>query len=284
MKLKIADITIEIICEHPISAFAEFENFLTSSKQSPALTVTIEALDCIPKPQDNICLDDENKWILHGQENLWTTVYRCSNNDSENNVIFKVEVDGNWQNASVSYVKGSKAVEQEVAVLIGHILLKNRILFFKGLVIHAAAIVDSGRGILFTAPSGTGKSTQAKLWSSNRDAVIINDDTPAVRVIANQAQVYGTPWSGSHQIFTNISAPISALIVIEQSENNSIRKISTKESIPMLLPRCFMPYHDDRLMHMACENLERIVKSTHCYHMKCTQDEEAIEVVLSCLK
>ena len=95
----------------------------------------------------------------------------------------------------------------------------------KGIILHASAIDYKDRAILFTAPSGTGKSTQTALWCDNvKDVFVINDDTPALRIIDGIVYVYGTPWSGTSAINKNCRVQYAATVNIIRAKVNSIIK------------------------------------------------------------
>ena len=78
----------------------------------------------------------------------------------------------------------------------GEVLFRTSLLCCDGIVIHSSAIELDGNGILFSAPSGTGKSTQANLWREHKGAVVLNGDRPALRTLDGSVYVYGTLWSG----------------------------------------------------------------------------------------
>lgn len=69
---------------------------------------------------------------------------------------------------------------------------------YGGFVFHGSAIAVDGQGYIFTAKSGTGKSTHARLWREmlGARAVMVNDDKPIIRVAEGAARVYGTHWDG----------------------------------------------------------------------------------------
>ena len=54
-------------------------------------------------------------------------------------------------------------------------LLPMRTIFlhFSTLFLHASQVVVEDRGIVFSAPSGTGKTTQARLWEKHKNAKIV---------------------------------------------------------------------------------------------------------------
>ncbi|WP_455057428.1 hypothetical protein [Jutongia sp.] len=81
------------------------------------------------------------------------------------------------------------------------------------LLFHGSVIAVDGKAYLFTAKSGTGKSTHTRLWREyfGERAVMINDDKPLLKITQDGVYAYGTPWNGKHRLSTNISAPLGHL-------------------------------------------------------------------------
>ncbi len=102
---------------------------------------------------------------------------------------------------------------------------------------HCSALEMDGKAYLFTAPSGTGKSTHTRLWRETfgERVTMINDDKPLLRIGGDEITVYGTPWSGKEQLQTNTSAPVAGIVILHQASENKMRRIEAKEAYPMLL-------------------------------------------------
>ena len=101
---------------------------------------------------------------------------------------------------------------------------------------HGSAVAVDGEAYIFTAESGTGKSTHARLWREmlGDRAVMVNDDKPLIRVHADgTAVVYGTPWNGKHHLGNNIAVPVRAICEIKRSEENQIRETFGLEGTPV---------------------------------------------------
>ena len=92
---------------------------------------------------------------------------------------------------------------------------------FGGMMLHSSAVVLDGEAYLFSAPSGTGKSTHTSLWLQHFGdrAFILNDDKPAIRVTDNGIFVYGTPFSGKNDISENTGVPLKAVAVLSRGEH-----------------------------------------------------------------
>ena len=111
--------------------------------------------------------------------------------------------------------------------------------------IHGAAISVDNKAILFTAPSGTGKTTHIRQWLQNVDgAYVINGDKPLIKMTDTQAIACGTPWAGSEQYYTNTQVPLAAIVFMERNETNEIEEITFKDAYPYLLQQTYLP--DDK--------------------------------------
>ncbi|MDE7263394.1 MAG: hypothetical protein K2N64_01855 [Anaeroplasmataceae bacterium] len=103
------------------------------------------------------------------------------------------------------------------------------------LFIHGSSIVYQGKGILFCAKSGTGKSTQASLWRTFTDAVSLNDDKNIIVFEENSLRLYSNPWSGKHQIHQNIVAPLTCVVFLSQARKNRVDRLEGMETMRLLL-------------------------------------------------
>ena len=106
---------------------------------------------------------------------------------------------------------------------------------------HGSSLAVDGRGVLFTAKSGTGKSTHTRLWREvyGQRVQMVNDDKPFLHVGENGVTVYGTPWRGKHALGENAQAPLEAIYFVNRGEENSVQPISPRELYPLLLQQTF---------------------------------------------
>ncbi len=153
---------------------------------------------------------------------------------------------------------------------------------YEGMFLHCAAIKYNGKAYLFTAPSGTGKTTHIRLWKKHLgDKVeIINGDKPLLRKIGNEIIAYGTPWQGKEDYGCNTSAPIGGIFLIHRAEENSIVKATVKESLPFLLSQTVRPYEKENLIKLF-DVLEYMVNNIPIYNLYCNMDKQAMETALS---
>ena len=157
----------------------------------------------------------------------------------------------------------------------------NRLAYLGGLVMHGSAISYEGKGIVFSAPSGTGKSTHAGLWKQQygERVVHINDDKPAIRFNEESPVVYGTPWSGKTDTNSNNSAPLKAIVFLEQASENQIQPLSVDDALMHIYRETVRPFYDEALGMKVLDTAERLIQSVPVFLLECTISSEAVELV-----
>lgn len=149
--------------------------------------------------------------------------------------------------------------------------------FYGAFTFHGSAIAVDGQAYIFSALSGTGKSTHTRLWREmlGERAVMVNDDKPMLRVTDEATYACGTPWNGKHKIGNNIQVPVRAICLLERSPDNWIHEISKHEAYPELLRQIFKP-EDPAAMAKVMELLGKM--KVKFYRMGCNMDPEAARV------
>lgn len=145
------------------------------------------------------------------------------------------------------------------------------------LLFHGSAICVDGRTYIFTAPSGTGKSTHSLLWREmlkDHDVVMVNDDKPFLKVEEGCVTSYGSPWTGKEGLGCNMSAPVEAICCIFQGKKNFIRQAMPDEMYPIFYEQSFRP-----LDKVGTENylhtLDVLTRNVRLYQLECDVSPEA---------
>lgn len=153
------------------------------------------------------------------------------------------------------------------------------------LLFHGSVIAVDGKAYLFTAKSGTGKSTHTRLWREyfgNR-AVMINDDKPLIKITQDGVYAYGTPWDGKHRLSTNAYAPLSGICILRRGRENVLRKITAHEVYPMLMQQCYRP-RNTKALTATMQILEQLKDIMNFYELHCNISKEAVEVAYNGMK
>ena len=108
----------------------------------------------------------------------------------------------------------------------------NRVTCLGAVMIHSSCISYKGNAILFSADSGTGKSTHTSLWKElySDDVQFINDDKPIIRIIGDKVYAYGTPWSGKTDLNNNVYAPLCNIVFLQRGAKNKKASVDEKEN------------------------------------------------------
>lgn len=147
------------------------------------------------------------------------------------------------------------------------------------LLFHGSAIAVDGQGYLFTAASGTGKSTHTRLWRNcfGQRAVMINDDKPLLRITPQGVWVCGTPWDGKHHLSSNAMVPLKGLCILERGGEDRIVPIPASEAMAMVLQQSHRPENPAALgQYLAV--VEKLLGSVPFYRLQCTPTLHAAQV------
>jgi len=153
-----------------------------------------------------------------------------------------------------------------------------------GFILHASYIAWNGRAILFTAPSGTGKSTQAELWRTYRGAELINGDRAAVRVQPEGIIAHGIPFSGSSGVGKNKSFPLGAIVYLSQAPYTAITRLSGVRAFRNVWEGCSINIWNRKDIELGTQTVAQVISSVPVYHLACTPDETAVTILETALR
>ena len=160
--------------------------------------------------------------------------------------------------------------------VLGALSAEHLVLDAGGVVFHASYILYQGKAILFTAPSGTGKSTQADLWKDLRGARIINGDRAVIRVVDGQTVACGIPFAGSSEYCDNVTAPLAAIVYLSQAPQTTISRLSGFRAFRRVWEGCSVNTWDRTDVEKATGIVETIIRRVPVYYLPCTPDESAV--------
>lgn len=147
------------------------------------------------------------------------------------------------------------------------------------LLFHGSVIAVDGEGYLFTAKSGTGKSTHTRLWREllGSRTVMVNDDKPFLEISGGGVFAHGSAWMGKHGLGGKMAVPLKAICILERGTENQICRISPKEAVFMLLQQSSRPQNSQNLPKYL-ELVDKISASVAFYRMQCNMELEAAEI------
>ena len=155
---------------------------------------------------------------------------------------------------------------------------------YNGFMLHASFIRWNDSAILFSAPSGTGKSTQASLWKTFENAEIINGDKTGIRYLDGKWKCYGLPNAGSSGIFRNESAPLKTVVILEQAPENSIRRLAPSEAFGYIYNQSLVHNWDSVFTEHNIDTIMKLIEDIPVYMLSCLPDQGAVNILKEKLK
>ena len=157
--------------------------------------------------------------------------------------------------------------------------IAKKMIDFNTILFHGSVIAVDGIGYLFTAKSGTGKSTHTRLWREyfGERAVMVNDDKPLLHISDSGVIVYGTPYNGKHRLGSNISVPLKAICILTRAADNRIEPITREQAYTMLLQQVYRPA-DTLKMIQTLSLVDRLADSVKLYRLGCNMDISAAKI------
>ena len=157
--------------------------------------------------------------------------------------------------------------------------IADKMLSFDTLLFHGSAIAVDGAAYLFTAKSGTGKSTHTRLWRETFGdrAYMVNDDKPLLKITDNGVWVCGTPWDGKHRLSKNTIVPQKGICILERGAENTIRCISVQEALPMIFQQSHRPL-DPLDLTALLSLVDKLTRQVNIYKLACNMHPDAVTV------
>lgn len=150
----------------------------------------------------------------------------------------------------------------------------------KTLLFHGAVVSHEGIGYMFIGPSGTGKSTHARLWRQFiPDVELVNDDNPVVRIAKDSdIMIYGSPWSGKTPCYRNVSYPLGGIVVLSQAPYNKLSRLSGVRAYAALMASISGKRWDRRIADGLHATETELTANVPVWHLDCLPDKEAAEI------
>jgi len=290
LRVTIGGITLRISAsgELPAGFIAErMTHFLEPEDTStiPSIDLTYINEDPSGLPLGPLLYDPGSIWRLHrsATSDGYAAVISYSDGGALTSRACLLEVDSYWTRCRMTELAHAARWSSLLNLGAGEILVRTRIIHEQGIVFHATAIDDGGRGILMVGHSGAGKSTQSLTWQKQPDTVVLSDDRIAVRLESAGARAYGSPWGGTADIVSAASVNLNAILILEQAPDNALIPMDALNAISMLAVRSFMPYWSPELVETALDTLQTLVATVPVYLFRCRPDDSVIPVVRSIL-
>ena len=188
----------------------------------------------------------------------------------------------NIREAQIEGLSAVNCADSYLETLAVYRKIVTKMLDFNTFLMHGAVVAVGDKAWLFTAPSGTGKTTHINLWLNNiPGSYVVNGDKPLIHV-SDECTVYGTPWAGKEGMNRNIGVKLCGIVVLNRGTENHIEKVPMTQILPVLIQQSYRPNNKVEL-EKTLSLLSCLGKKIPMYQLYCNMDPEASFVAYNVL-
>lgn len=158
-------------------------------------------------------------------------------------------------------------------------LLQHTFINHHGLIIHAAGGSIHGKGMVFPAVSGTGKSTLSHLLLPFPENQLYSEERIIMRKMDDGWHLWGTPWKGTGSIARNESAPLSALVFLSQAPQTKISALAPAAALRRLLETVSIPWYSQEWIDKGLVVCESLLRDIPAFELAFRPDHTAVQAV-----
>ena len=276
LNLEIAGITLSLQSAARWNDEPEFQPFVKKA-ENPDFRILFYETDRLPPLSPDVLYEDAC-YRVHpdGQGGYIRSFF-----DAPRDMTPYAVVDEDYANGSIRIMylpKGAHCVS-EIRNSFFHIGFEKILMSKKRLCLHASCVDTTHGGLLFSGPSGIGKSTQSELWCRYRGARLINGDRPILSADKSGWRAWGSPYAGSSRCHVNENCPVRAVIMLEQADHCSIARLSLSEAFRAVWSGLTVYSWDKRFVEEAVNLTMALTADIPVYRFACTPDENAVDVL-----
>ena len=208
-----------------------------------------------------------------GKVDLKIVVQQSDIDDERDHAVLEQAMEGGKSRGSSDAYLESLAVYRKIC---------EKMVDFDTILMHGSVVAVDGEAFLFTAKSGTGKSTHTRYWREifGERAVMVNDDKPLLKLTEDGVLACGTPWDGKHRLSSNVCLPLKAICILERGETNEINPISAQEALPMIFQQTYRPKKLAKYM----EIIDKLTQRVKFYRLRCNMSQEAARIAYEAME
>ena len=192
------------------------------------------------------------------------------------NIPYAVTIEENDHETNVWIDEWIKEQMHSDTIFGSLLALEKKVIQKDCMILHSAFVCRNGEAILFTAPSGTGKSTQADLWTKYRETKTINGDRTLMKRTEHGWYACGWPICGSSEICHNECYPLKAIVVLSQSQKNHIEKMKGVGLVQKLVGEITVNMWNLDFQDHVLSLIEKLSNEIPVFHLECDISEEAV--------
>ena len=254
---------------------ADIEKFSVET-DSADYTYIIMTVDILPEAEGELIVDRVDLQVFHTKEGLESR--RIGVKGEARPYAFYRETARNRAEIFVGRWYLAEVEKYEV-VFLSLLALERRLAEQPCLILHCAYTEYHGKAMLFSAPSGTGKTTQAGLWEQYRGSHTVNGDKALLEYDGKAWTANGWPVCGTSEVCENKKLPIRCIVMLNQAKLNQAWRLRPAEAFTSLYGQITMNRWDREGLVKNLDLLERLVGKVPIYHLACDISEDAVKTL-----
>lgn len=280
VQISFGEVVLCVRSDIPLELSENMSRFRVTDDVRADMTVSVKNMDSMIRLPDSPCGDD----MLLNYYNDGKLCYAVAKPGTLGPVTVTAYTS-DFSEATV-YVneKEHPGIVRTVDKVLQLFPIRQLLLNYNAMVLHSSEVIVSGKGILFTAPSGTGKSTQAMLWNKYENAEFVCNDRTLIRRLDGEHYTYGYPIDGSIPKCRNEKHELAAIIVLRQGSENSIERLSALKALKYLMEQTVLDTWNRQTISTINQEWIDILKQHPVYLFTCRPDREAVVCLKQQLK
>ena len=274
--LTVAGVGVTLKTEIPLPVPERFQPFL-SEAAAPGYLADFREHPSLPAPDGPLLFRGESYEVYpDGADGFVCWYFNGMNEDIR---FARVTTDWPAKRVLVEYLPAERELVSEMGNCFSFSGWEMLLLRERRLLLHAACVDTPVGGLLFSGPSGIGKSTQAGLWQRYAGAKLINGDRPILQKAEDGWRAWGSPYAGSSRWFVNKSCRVRAIVMLRQAPRCSLRRLSRAEAFRRVFAGITVTTWDRSCVSLSCELAEALISEIPVYELSCTPDRAAVELL-----
>ncbi len=254
---------------------ADMEKFAVENA-SADYTYVITIVDALPEPEGELVVNRVDLQVFHTEGGLESRLIGVKG--EERPYALYCEIGQNRAEVFVGrwYLEGIETYE---VVFLSLLALERRLANCPCLILHCAYTEYQGQAMLFSAPSGTGKTTQAGLWEQYRGSRTVNGDKALLEYDGTAWTANGWPVCGTSGVCENKTLPVGCIVMLSQADVNQAWRMRPAEAFTGLYGQITMNRWDREGLVKNLDLLERLIGNVPVYHLACDISEDAVKTL-----
>ena len=281
LDLNIAGLALRMETDRALEVQKAFEPFLRASGE-PDLVARYREVEELPPIPETILHESECYRVHPDGKGGYVRSFFDPPRGPEPYALAEYD----YQNGSIrmDYLSRGERCLSQMGNSFFHLGFESLLLYRRRFCLHGACVATDFGGIIFSGRSGIGKSTQAELWCSHRNARQINGDRPILEQTDIGWLAWGSPYAGSSRCHVNESCPVTAIVMLRQEKQCSLRRLNRAEAFRAVWSGLTVHSWDAAAVEKACDLAMALVEAVPVLELCCTPDEEAVRCLEQALR